>query len=112
MVLENTDVQSTKTKELSTKLNALGWRSVLVVEGEKVGSTFERASANLHMLDALPARGLNVYDVLRHDLIALTPPSLDLLLRRLTPRPRIPPAGTFSPVLSMPAPGTAGSANV
>ncbi|MEJ0016404.1 MAG: 50S ribosomal protein L4 [Acetobacteraceae bacterium] len=74
-----------KTGELARKLKALGWRSVLVVDGT-VDVNFLRASRNIPGIDVLPTVGANVYDILRHDMLAITTAGLDGLRQRLGPK--------------------------
>lgn len=71
-----------KTGELAKKLKALGWSSVLVVDGT-VDAGFLRASRNLHGVDVLPTVGANVYDILRHDVLAITTAGVEGLKQRL-----------------------------
>ena len=71
-----------KTKSLKTRLGALGWTSVLVVDAA-VDPMFLRASANLHRIDVLPTAGANVYDILGHDLLAITTAGIEALAARL-----------------------------
>jgi large subunit ribosomal protein L4 len=71
-----------KTAELAKKLKALGWRSTLVVD-HAVDAGFLRASRNIPGLDVLPSIGANVYDILNHDVLAITAAGLDGLTRRL-----------------------------
>ena len=71
-----------KTKGLKTQLGVLGWTSVLVVDAA-VDATFLRASANLHRIDVLPTGGANVYDILNHDVLAITTAGLAALEQRL-----------------------------
>ena len=72
-----------KTKALKLKLGALGWTSVLVVDAA-VDATFLQASANLHRVDVLPTGGANVYDILNHDVLAITTAGVAALEARLT----------------------------
>jgi large subunit ribosomal protein L4 len=72
-----------KTKELATKLKALGWRSALIVD-HVIDPGFLRASRNLPNLDVLPTIGANVYDILNHDVLAITMAGVAGLTERLT----------------------------
>ena len=72
-----------KTKALKAKLGLLGWTSVLVIDCE-IDQGFLRAAANLHRVDALPTAGANVYDILGHDVLAITKAGLDALAARLS----------------------------
>jgi large subunit ribosomal protein L4 len=73
---------ATKTKELVAKFNALGWSSVLIVD-QAVDEGFLRASRNIPQVDVLPTVGANVYDILRHDLLAITTAGVEALKERL-----------------------------
>ncbi len=72
-----------KTAELARKVRALGWRSTLIVDGAAVDAGFLRASRNLREIDILPTIGANVYDILRHDVLAITTAGLAGLAARL-----------------------------
>ena len=72
----------TKTGELAKKLKALGWRSTLVVD-HAVDAGFLRASRNIPGLDVLPSLGANVYDILNHDVLAITAAGVEGLKQRL-----------------------------
>ena len=72
-----------KTKELAAKLQALGWRSALIVD-RAVDAAFLRASRNLPGIDVLPIVGANVYDILNHDVLAITTAGVEGLTQRLT----------------------------
>ena len=73
---------STRTGELAKKLKLLGWRSALIVDGT-VEEGFLRAARNLPKIDVLPCIGLNVYDILNHEVLAITRAGLEGLTRRL-----------------------------
>jgi large subunit ribosomal protein L4 len=73
---------TTKTGELAKKLKALGWRSVLIVD-QSVDISFLRASRNIPGIDMLPTVGANVYDILNHDLLAITTAGVNGLAQRL-----------------------------
>jgi len=71
-----------KTKELAAKLKVLGWSSALIVD-RAVDEGFLKASRNIHGIDVLPTVGANVYDILRHDVLAITTAGLEGLKERL-----------------------------
>jgi large subunit ribosomal protein L4 len=71
-----------KTGELAKKLKALGWSSVLIVD-HVVDAGFLRASHNIPGIDVLPTIGANVYDVLKHDVLAITTAGIEGLKQRL-----------------------------
>ena len=72
-----------KTKELAAKLKVLGWTSALIVD-HTVDDGFLKASRNIHGIDVLPTVGANVYDILRHDVIAFTTAGVAGLKERLS----------------------------
>jgi large subunit ribosomal protein L4 len=73
---------TTKTGELARKLKALGWSSALIVD-HVVDEGFLRASRNLYKFDVLPTIGANVYDILNHDVLAITVAGVEGLKARL-----------------------------
>ena len=71
-----------KTRELAAKLKALGWTSALIID-RAVDDGFLRASRNLIGVDVLPTIGANVYDILMHDVLAVTTAGVEGLKERL-----------------------------
>jgi large subunit ribosomal protein L4 len=78
-----------KTGELAKKIKALGWKSALIIDGA-VDEGFLRASRNIHKLDVLPTIGANVYDILNHDVLAITTAGLEGLKARINGTPVAP----------------------
>lgn len=72
-----------KTADLRRRVAALGWRSALVVDGAAIDEGFRRAARNVPGLDVLPTIGANVYDILRHEVLAVTREGVVGLARRL-----------------------------
>jgi large subunit ribosomal protein L4 len=72
----------TKTAALAKQLKALGWRSALIVD-QAVDAGFLRASRNIPGVDVLPTLGANVYDILNHDVLAITTAGVAALKERL-----------------------------
>ena len=81
VVLDST-AGNAKTAELARKLKALGWSSALIVDGS-VDEGFARASRNIPHVDVLPTLGANVYDIIRHDVLAITRSGIEGLAQRL-----------------------------
>jgi large subunit ribosomal protein L4 len=75
-----------KTGELARKLRALGWRSTLIID-HAVDAGFLRASRNIPGIDVLPTIGANVYDILNHDVLAITTAGIEGLTQRLARTP-------------------------
>lgn len=74
---------ATKTRDLVAKFKALGWSSVLIVD-HTVDEGFARASRNIPHVDVLPTVGANVYDILQHDMLAITTAGVEALKERLS----------------------------
>jgi large subunit ribosomal protein L4 len=72
-----------KTADLAKKVRALGWKSALIVDRDVDGG-FLLAARNIHGVDILPTIGANVYDILRHDVLAITTAGVAGLTERLT----------------------------
>lgn len=71
-----------KTAELAKKLKVLGWSSALILDSI-VDEGFLRAARNLPKIDVLPGIGANVYDILNHDVLAITRAGVESLKERL-----------------------------
>jgi large subunit ribosomal protein L4 len=82
VVLDAATASGNKTKELAAKLKVLGWKSALIIDGT-VDANFLLASRNIHGVDVLPTLGANVYDILSHDVLAITQAGVDGLRARL-----------------------------
>ena len=83
VVIDATAAPEAKTKALRARLDALGWGSVLVIDGSAVDANFARAARNLPRVDVLPQQGANVYDILRRDTLVLTRAAVEQLEARL-----------------------------
>ena len=82
LVVLDTASGVTKTSELAKKLQGLGWGSALIVDAS-VDENFVRAARNLPKIDILPTIGANVYDILNHEVLAITQAGLEGLKERL-----------------------------
>ena len=74
--------EDAKTSAMAAKLKALGWGSALVVDAT-VDAGFARATRNLPKVNVLPTIGANVYDILQHDVLAVTRAGVAALEARL-----------------------------
>jgi len=83
VVIDNAHIAGTKTKAMRMRLAALGWDSVLIIDGSVVEENFARATRNLPRVDVLPQQGANVYDILRRDTLVLTRDAVRHLEARL-----------------------------
>jgi len=83
VVVDDVAVKEPKTGELAKKFAALGWSSVLIIDGADVNGGFAKAIRNLPLVDVLPQQGANVYDILRRDTLVLTKGAVEALEARL-----------------------------
>ena len=72
-----------KTAGLKVKLEKMGLNNALIIGGEAVDVGFARAANNIPRVDVLPQAGINVYDILRRDILVLTKDSVAHLEERL-----------------------------
>ncbi len=84
MVVDLAAFEQSKTRALAEVAGRLGWGSALVVDGAVVNDAVARAARNLKGVDVLPARGANVYDILRHETLVLTRNGVAALSERLS----------------------------
>jgi large subunit ribosomal protein L4 len=82
-VIDEARCSEAKTKALKARLEALGWDSVLIIDGLVVDEGLLRAARNLPRVDVLPQQGANVYDILRRDMLVLTREAVQRLEERL-----------------------------
>ena len=75
-------VAGAKTKDLVKQLSAMGLGGALFVD-RTVDAGFLRASRNIPGVDVLPTVGANVYDILAHDVLAVTTAGIEGLKERL-----------------------------
>lgn len=83
VVLDKALADAPKTKALAAQFKALGWNSVLVIDGAALDGNFALASRNIPHVDVLPEVGANVYDILRRDTLVLTTDAVAALEARL-----------------------------
>jgi large subunit ribosomal protein L4 len=83
VVIDAAHISEAKTKALRVRLAALGWDSVLIIDGSVIEENFARATRNLPRVDVMPQQGANVYDILRRDTLVLTREAVRQLEARL-----------------------------
>ncbi len=81
VVIEDLKSEKGKTKELKASLQKRGWEKALLVD-EKQDDNFKRACRNLKNFKCVQTDGLNVYDLLKFDLVILTPSTLNLIHKK------------------------------
>ena len=83
-ILDDAKLDKPKTKDLAAKLSVLGWSNVLIVAGAEVDGNLALAAANIANVDVLPQQGVNVYDVIRREILVLTKDAAAHLQERLS----------------------------
>ena len=81
-VFDNFKINKPKTSVLKNKLDKLKINSALFIDGEKIEVNFNFAIRNVPKIDCLPAVGINVYDILRKDLLVLSVDALNTINER------------------------------
>jgi len=82
VILDEAKTKSAKTGALAKQFGALGFQKVLIVDGE-FDKNFQLSARNLSHVGMLPAKGLNVYDIMRTDKLVLTTAALKMIEERL-----------------------------
>ncbi|PTL35711.1 50S ribosomal protein L4 [Candidatus Methylomirabilis limnetica] len=74
MVLESLSLEEPSTKAFKTLLEKLGvaGRALIITERVQRDDATSMSCRNLPYLTLLPTQGLNVYDILRHDVLIMT----------------------------------------
>jgi len=82
VILEDANAKSIKTKDLAAKFGKLGVTNALIVDGE-LDKNFQLSARNMSHISLLPAKGLNVYDILRRHTLVLTKSAIKAIEVRL-----------------------------
>jgi large subunit ribosomal protein L4 len=82
VVLDKATVQESKTTALRSRLDQLGLKNALIIDGAEIEPNFRLAARNIPNVDVLPVQGINVYDILRRQTLVLTKAALDALEAR------------------------------
>ena len=77
-ILENGKCDG-KSASLKKKLDAMGFKNLLVITGDSVDLNFQRAANNIIHVDLLSHAGLNVYDIVRKENLIITDDAVKLL---------------------------------
>lgn len=83
IVVDSLELTDAKTKALAATFGKNGWSGkVLVIDGDAVEGSFQKAAGNLPGVNVMPAVGANVYDILKHDTLVLTKAAVEKLEAR------------------------------
>jgi large subunit ribosomal protein L4 len=85
VVVDSFTLDAPKTKLVSAALAALGAGTALIVDAKN--ETLKKSTRNLQAAKYLATEGLNVYDVLDHETLIVTRPTLDAITERLKGTP-------------------------
>ena len=81
--LSSTGKSAGKTSKLRDQLSKLGVDNALIIGGAKLDEAFVNAARNIPLVDVLPQDGVNVYDILRRDVLVLSKDAATHLEERL-----------------------------
>ena len=83
VVIDAAKASAVKTKDLAARFGKLGVEKALIVDGE-FDDNFALSARNLNHVSLLPAKGLNVYDIMRSDKLVLTKAAVQAIEERLS----------------------------
>jgi large subunit ribosomal protein L4 len=83
-ILDSIQYSNTKTKNLFSIFQKMGWNSALILKDTENNDDFIRAARNIPHIDVLPQIGANVYDILHHDKLIITKSAVIALEARLS----------------------------
>lgn len=81
-VFDSIELPEIKTRQVSDLMGRFEVKNLLIVLSEK-NENVVRSARNIPGVTVLPVAGLNVYDILRHEDIAITRDAVDLVVARL-----------------------------
>ena len=81
--LASTGKSAGKTAKLREQLVKLGAENALIIGGAELDASFVKAARNIPLVDVLPQQGINVYDILRRDVLVLSKDAAAHLEERL-----------------------------
>jgi large subunit ribosomal protein L4 len=83
IVIDSETLSMAKTGALAKQLKKMDIKSALFVGGAGLDANFKKSTANIVNVDALPAIGLNVLDILKHEKLVLTADAVKAVEARL-----------------------------
>lgn len=82
VVIDEAKASAIKTGDLAKRFGKLGVEKALIVDGE-FENNFAMSARNINHVSLLPAKGLNVYDIMRSDKLVLTRAAVQAIEERL-----------------------------
>jgi large subunit ribosomal protein L4 len=83
VVIDVATASAVKTKDLALRFGKLGVEKALIVDGE-FDDKFALSARNINHVSLLPAKGLNVYDIMRSEKLVLTKAAVQAIEERLS----------------------------
>jgi large subunit ribosomal protein L4 len=83
IVLDSEKAAAAKTGAIAKQLTKMKLTSALFIGGDALDANFKKSIANIANIDALPAIGANVRDILKHKALVLTKDGAAALEKRL-----------------------------
>lgn len=82
-VLDSMDLEKPKTKILLNKMNNFSGETFLLIGPKVLSEDLKRASSALKNVDVLSAKGFNVYDIMRREVLVIHKEALEFLQNAL-----------------------------
>lgn len=82
VVVDDLSAKQSKTAALKAQLAKLGLANALMIGGAELDNNIRLAARNIPQLDVLPVQGINVYDILRRDVLVLSKAAIEALEER------------------------------
>ncbi|DBA03139.1 TPA: hypothetical protein N0F65_003859 [Lagenidium giganteum] len=82
-IVDSLDIDTPKTKQMKELLATRGWDHALFIDGEEVSTNFHLSTRNLPYVEILPQNKINVYSILKKDLLIVTKDAVKYLEERL-----------------------------
>ena len=83
IILDELKAKDHKTKAMAQAFTKLELSNALVIGGAEIDANFARATANLPRIDVLPSNGINVYDIIRRDVLVLSKDAVNDITEKL-----------------------------
>ncbi|PPR77609.1 MAG: 50S ribosomal protein L4 [Alphaproteobacteria bacterium MarineAlpha2_Bin1] len=82
-IIDSISLEKPSTSDLVSSFKSFGWMSVLIVTGNEIDKNFYFSIRNIPNADVISVKGINVYDILRKDILVLTKDAVEILELRL-----------------------------
>ena len=82
VVVDSLALDTPKTAALRATFEKMGLKNALIIGGAELDANLKLAAGNIPLVDVLPSAGLNVYDVLRRDVLVLTKDAVEAINAR------------------------------